>query len=366
MTAFSAPKLGNATVNEVTLSGNPVAPVTECYLLHNYPTPVLEARWWEFLERMPFPSAYDSPEYFREPHWTSKQPFAVLAIENGKVIGSVTGVHKGKKVVCGLPSRPQVCVDQASADAALQQLLSGLLEESDSSELIQIFSWRSTALAGFEHSGFMRKELEGDVVLDLSKGADALYKQFHTNRKRNVQTALRNKVEVSEATDADFDAYWKVHKGWQQTTRKKIVTAASLGSAKKVQELQFTHRRFLARYQGKVIAATNVRFCPGGLVEYAGNCSLDEYNRLRPNDLLIWRTIQWACQEGFKKYSLGASHPFLTKCGGKVEGIDRYQLDRTFGHRYEAMERLRISMRTVLRKCPRSLQNFITRALCRQ
>ena len=85
---------------------------------------------------------------------------------------------------------------------------------------------------------------------------------------------------------------------------------------------------------GQVIAATTVRFYPKGLIEYSSNCSLDAFMDLRPNDLLIWRTIQWACEHGFKKYSLGASHPFLQKCGGVLVPISRYRFDRTFLHRH--------------------------------
>jgi len=242
-------------------------------------------------------------------------------------------------------------------------LLKGLLWEAGLARLIEVFSWHMTSLPVFEQNGFRKKRLEGDVVLDLRLGAEALFKQFHENRKRNIRTAMRKDIEVSEVkTEEDMFAYWGVYCGWRETKRKKVHADNTLAKVKEVHKLVTNHLRFLARYQGKPIAATSVRFCPGGLIEYASNCSLDEYIGLHPNDLLIWRTIEWACKRGFQKYSLGAAHPFLRKSGGVVEPIDRYRLDRTFLHRYEAKENLHAVLRVLFLALPVQLQQ-VARAL---
>jgi len=132
-----------------------------------------------------------------------------------------------------------------------------------------------------------------------------------------------------------------------------------------VHRLMGNHRRFLAWYKGKPIAATCVRFCPGGLIECTANSSLDGFEAVRPNDLLIWRTIEWACTQGFPRYSLGAAHPFLRKSGGVVEPIDRYQLDRTLLHRHQFKENLHEMPRKVLLAFPPPLQQVIRKGLKR-
>ena len=208
--------------------------------------------------------------------------------------------------------------------------------------------------------------MEGDVVFELRPGADALFQSFHDNRKRNIRAAIRNGVEISEvSTEQDLSDYWDVYCAWRKTERKTIHANGNFDKAAEVHRLRTTHRRFLARYKGRAIAATAVRFYRGGLIEYSANCSIDELNRLRPNDLLIWRTIQWACDQGFSRYSLGAAHPFLSKCGGVVVPIYRYRLDRTFLHQAEIRERAADMGRLVLqnfresgsvaRKCFRSV-----------
>ena len=336
------------------------------FVLHSFPKRALEERWRTFLSGVDSPSAYDSPAFFLEPYWEGKHPFAVLAFKASEMVGVVTGLHFSDRVICGLPSRPQLCVKDDDNGKVTETLRRGVLWESGPAKLIEIFSWHATPLPTFEGHGFQEKTLEGDVVLDLRLGAEALFKQFHENRKRNIRAAIRHGVEVSEEkTEEDVGAYWEVYRRWQDTERKKIQAGCSFSEVKQIHELSANHRRFIARFKGKPIAETSVRFCPCGLIEYTGNCSLDEFNSLRPNDLLIWRTIEWACQQGFHKYSLGAAHAFLTKSGGVIEPIDRYRLDRTFLHRYEWKENVQSLPHRLFHALPAPLQR-VTRDTLKQ
>src|SRR5215471_14866381 len=84
---------------------------------------------------------------------------------------------------------------------------------------------------------------------------------------------------------------------------------------------------FVARYEGKIIAGVVIRFCPSAILEYAANSSLESALRLRPNDLLHWRAIEWACREGLSHYSLGGAHLFLRKFGSEIVSTTRCRLD---------------------------------------
>src|SRR5580658_5105917 len=148
-------------------------------ILREFPSPELEKPWRDYLARLEFPSHYEAPEYFLEPLWAGKPRFAVLAIDsdrgNDKVTGVVTGLHDGKHVICGLPARPQISVDPAGDTAAtLEALLQGLLAESASAELVSVYTWSHLELPAFSARGFQCQQLQGNVVLDLTLGADAL------------------------------------------------------------------------------------------------------------------------------------------------------------------------------------------------
>jgi hypothetical protein len=66
----------------------------------------------------------------------------------------------------------------------------------------------------------------------------------------------------------------------------------------------------LARHNGGIVAGVVLRFFPGGVVEVAANGSLESALYLRPNDLLFWRAIEWACVEGMTKCNLGGANLF--------------------------------------------------------
>jgi Acetyltransferase (GNAT) domain len=329
-------------------------------ILHEFPSSGVEKLWREFLKRASCPAHYDSPAYFLEPYWSGQQPFAILAFDRDAVIGVATGLHLDGKVACGLPERPQVQVDEASAQVASQLLAEGLIREAGRAPLVGAFSWSSTPLLGFLQRGFGRRDMEGVVTLDLRLGADTLFKQFHSSRRRNIRWAIKAGIEVTESkTHENVLAYWNVYSAWRQTERKVIRHNRTFEMWEKVNGMRTNHRRFLAWYDGKVIAASGLRFHSGGLVESANNCSLDAYLHLHPNDLLTWRTIQWACENGFTKYSCGSADEFHRRSGGVIEGICRYRLDRTFLHRYDVQESLRAKARFIVRKAPHRVRETI-------
>jgi len=91
-------------------------------------------------------------------------------------------------------------------------------------ELVSVYTWSSLELSlFFSADGFRRRELLGTVVLDLTRGADALFKEFSKDRRRNIRFAEKHGVEVREATtDQDiFDAH-QVYSAWRGTERKQV------------------------------------------------------------------------------------------------------------------------------------------------
>ena len=126
-------------------------------ILHQFPSPDLERAWREFLTRVEVVSHYDSPEFFLDPLHT--RPFAVLAIEDNRVWGSLTGSHTDNAVVSGLPSRPQICVDSSHKTATLETLSQGLLAEAADAKLVIVYSWSSLELDPFSAQGFRRRQL---------------------------------------------------------------------------------------------------------------------------------------------------------------------------------------------------------------
>lgn len=333
---------------------------TTCTILYSYPDDVdVETRWREFLTRADFAAHYVSPEYFREPFFRDKRPFVVLVWQGERVVVALSGVHEEQQLICGLMSRPQICFDKTADLAAVSDALAAeLLKEAGSDKLITFYSW--VPLNTLSRYGYRCKQEEGVVMLDLSSGPDELFKQFAQTRRTDIRNAIKRGLEVVIAnTHDEFRVYYKLYVDWCQ--RKKIPSA----SFEVMEEaLKLPNRRlFLARYDGKTIAATIIRLYPRGMIEYASNCSLVEYLKLKPNDLLQWRVVEWACEEGFKRYSLGGAHLFARRMGGKIAPIYRYRFDRTWLSRYELKEALEKSGRNMFNALPGSLKTRVRKAL---
>ncbi|HVB56505.1 MAG TPA: GNAT family N-acetyltransferase [Candidatus Acidoferrales bacterium] len=335
-------------------------------ILHEFPSPDLEKAWRDLLSRVEVPAHYDSPEFFVEPKWIGKQHFAILALNRDSVMGVMTGRHMGNEAMSGLQSRPQLCVDmKVDTTATLASLARGLLTEAGSAKLVTVYNWSSMPLDAFESYGFRRRDLEGDVVLDLTKGPEVLFRELHASRRKNIRQAIKNGVEVFQAkTPEDVETLYQIHLRWQQTTRKKIWTPQI---PREAFEQRFYHRdniRFiLARYSGKIIAGITLRFCPRGLIEFSEHSSLDEFLHLKPNDLLQWKVIEWACNEGFRRCSLGGAHTFHRRFGGTVVPIIRYRMDRTWFHQYDLQEAAMDRARLHFRRLPHRVQKVVRRIL---
>jgi len=279
-----------------------------------------------------FPTHYTAPEYFREPILYGTNPFAVLSIVGDRVTGVMTGIHGADRVQSGLSNRPQIAFSrQADRSLAMSNLIAGLLHEARSAKLVDLFLWSD--MAGFADTRFRQRRYNGVVMLDLSMGPDALFRKFSQTRRNNIRRAINHEVSIDFAQSRDdVSAYYPVYVDW---ARRRLL---QITSEEKLQEEFFATRRnrelLLARYNGEVIAGVALRLFPGGVIEHAGNSSLLSALHLRPNDLLHWRAIEWACAEGLTKYGLGGASLFLKKFGGEVMPTTRHRLDRSLLRQY--------------------------------
>ena len=300
-------------------------------ILHGQPAGTIEARWRACLLDSDFPAHYTAPEFFLEPIRRGEKPFAILSTVDGEVTGVLTGVNNGDHVQSGLSVRPQIAFSRRADRArAMANLIAGLVAEAGSARLVDLFVWADmeTSVA----SSFRQKRYEGVVMLDLSRGPDALFRKFSENKRRNIKKAIKYGVSAEPATSReDISAYYEICVDW---SRRKSLPIPEEEEFQHTFALTQNRLLLVARYEGKIIAGVVVRFFPHGVMEYAANSSLENALRLRPNDFLHWHAIKWGCAEGMSKYSLGGTHLFLRKFGGEVLPTTRHRLDLTILRRF--------------------------------
>lgn len=319
-------------------------------LLRAWPEIDIERRWRECLLDADFATHYIAPEYFREPSVAAKRPFAVLALADNRVSGVLTGHHEGRHVKSGLLVRPQLALSKhEEADTAAAALFAGVVEEGRDAEIVDVFAWRSIRA---ENRAHFRERLEtGVIMLDLTRGPEALFRGFSEMRRRNIRKAIKANVQVCQASSrADFEHYYPIYKDWSD---RKGLPVMLLPEFMETMVLTGNRRLFVARHNGTMLAGIVVRFVPGGVMEYAANSSLESSLHLRPNDLLHWRAIEWACSEGLNLYSLGGTHLFLTQFGGETLPTYRYRQDRSLLRRHHMKDAVGEMAASVMSRMPR-------------
>lgn len=309
--------------------------------------------WDDLIQNCEDPTHFTSPDFFEDPYVGKGERLAVLVVDGDLAIGVVTGLRADGRIVCGLPVRPQTTFRKgADRSSTVVSFSKGLSEFGGKElELVDIYSWEP--LEKGLPSGFVGSECTGGdrvVMLDLSKGADALFRDFSSRRRTQIRKVDRaGKLQIKHVENpSELAELYDIHCSWN---KKKGFESDSFENFSKI--LGSQHRTVLiASFEGKIIAGTYLRFCENGMVEYAANNSLDEFQHLHANELLGWRAIEWACNRGFTKFSLGASHPFLNRFGGEIVAAYRYRADRTFLQRHTNRERIESAARNLYGSLP--------------
>ena len=240
-----------------------------------------------------YPTHYTAPEFFLEPAFRSKNPFAVLSTAGDKVTGVLTGINERGHVQSGLSVRPQIALSHSAGPVrGLRKTCWRALSQRQDAPGSSIFS-RGPNTAGSIDARFRQKQCEGVIMLDLSRGPDALFRKFSENKRTNIKKAIKFGVSVEPAKHAeDISAYYAICSDW---SRRKGLPIPPEEEFEQNFALINNRALFLARHEGKIIAGVVIRFFPHGIMEYAANSSLESALRFRPNDLLHWRAIEWGC-----------------------------------------------------------------------
>lgn len=346
------------------MAKNPPDTSMDFKVLTEYPDNAVREQWEEFLRHASYPTHYTTPNFFNDPYIRGDK-FAVLAMEGENIAAVLTGVENDRRIVSGLAVRPQV-IFRTGLDrlAAIKVLTDGISEKGGKTlELIDLHSWES--IEGVEALGFRSRHCTGEdsiIMLDLSKGTDEIFKGFSQTRRNEIRKELKKElVTIKELeTDEEIAELYEIHKDWNSRKGNEPDRFEIFKSAMKQRE---NRKVFIALYEGGIVAGSYYRFCPGGVVEYAANNSLTEFQHLKPNDLIGWHAIQWACVGGFTHFSMGGSHLFLRRFGGEVFSAWHYRLDRTFLKRHEVKDSLKqFAVRTYL-SLPDSARNRIKQTL---
>jgi hypothetical protein len=314
-----------------------------------YPEDVTVTAWNDCLDNSEFAGFYTSPGFFGEQYFKNSGAFAILAECDGVVHGVATGLLSRLEMSCGLSGSPQICIRRDTDTEAVGRALAAGIKNHGvrSTKFVSAFTWGE--VSGFRSAGFRLKHFDAPlstILLDLSRGTDVLLSECHSARRVNIRRAIKAGVEVREMNvERDFDDYYALYSNWCEV---KQLPCQPYDVQRVVFNSKGNRLLLVARHDGRMIGVSTFRYRRPGIMEYAANVSRQYERKLKQNDLLMWRAIEWATQQANIRYlSMAGAHTFLQRFGGQVHPTYRYSLDLTTFRRRDLAESARaIAMRT--------------------
>jgi hypothetical protein len=237
--------------NEIPALGDNLAEAHSSFsaiTLHAYPEPALEESWRRYILSEQYPTHYLAPEFFLEPFFADKNPFAILLMKGDDVVAVLTGIHEKTYVRCGNSASPQLSISAECIPKGLARLMRALRRETSTRKGSTVASFAN--VPDLEKHGFFQRTAGGTMMLDLRQGPEAIYKKFSKGRRSDIQFAIKSGVEIFEASsEIDFEHYYKLHCDWcarknlSQHPRDVILRALQVRS---------NRRLFLAGHNGKI------------------------------------------------------------------------------------------------------------------
>jgi CelD/BcsL family acetyltransferase involved in cellulose biosynthesis len=182
-----------------------------------------------------------------------------------------------------------------------------------------LLDWRRTDLG-------VRCEARQTICLDLTRGETNLFQGMEKDCRNKVRQGEKRGAVVTEVGangndwigpfyDAKSELYRRQH-------RPPSIPRAFFENLQDVFAARGTLKIFIATYENEMIAGA-VALVDEGTLYGCDRVSRSAYNYLRPNNLIDWAIIRWACRQGLRT---------LDMMGGNIPGITHYK--EGFGGRF--------------------------------
>jgi hypothetical protein len=186
---------------------------------------------------------------------------------------------------------------------------------------------------GYEYGGW------NNILIDLSKPVDEIWRELKKYRRQGVNRSKRRGVEIEGINDRKlipvfYNLLLETHKYHESSMHTTLEDLNYFEAAFDIFVPKKMAKFFMAKHEGRYIAAILLLRYKGIVHEwYAGSSRKREDLLVYPNDLLVWHTIEWGCNNGFHTYDfLGAGDPdmpssllkFKKQFGGILVNYGRY------------------------------------------
>ncbi len=177
----------------------------------------------------------------------------------------------------------------------------------------------------FDNLGFTSGSCLNEYVVKLEKSPEELWKSIAHNKRKNIKKANKNEVEVIQSRNIeDLHTFYSMLEAAKKRGGFSSYPLSWFESVWKVYEPAELSKIFLARHKGKPVSGVFV--VTNGKTVYAlAAGSFTEGWKVRANDMMHWKVMEWACQNGYSRYHMGLVNDPPPTEGAGAWGIWRWK-----------------------------------------
>jgi hypothetical protein len=187
-----------------------------------------------------------------------------------------------------------------------------------------------------------------EYVVSLEEGLEELWKSISHNKRKNIRKALKEGVEVVQShSHNDLLTFYSMVQASEKRGGFTSYPLSWFETVWKVYDPELS-KIFLGRWKGKSISGVFI-VIHRKTVYALGAGSFSEGWKVRPNDIMHWKVMEWAFQHGYSKYHMGLVSEPPPTAGSNAWGIWRWKrewngslgklgvFDKVFLPRYKLM-----------------------------
>ena len=295
-----------------------------------------------------------------------------MALNGNQPVGLVQARYKRKigfgesLEVGGLYGYGPVVADMEDKEIVSRELMMALEKWAIKKRILNGLIYQLERSIILENLGYALVKNFNTYKVKLSKNVEELWRNIEHNKRRNIKKAERQGVKVIKGSSYDhLTSFYEMLKITEKRAGFKSHSYNFFSSFLKIFGADDKVKIFLAEKDGRLIAGVFVVVYADTAYALAAG-SYEEAWHFRPNDILHWKAMEWACNNGLMYYHLGSVSEPLPGERSPQWGLWRWkrewngQLDKVFVYEKIYMPRFRKFILTGARALHAVLPNVKT------
>ena len=272
-----------------------------------------QSEWASFLDTFVTGNLQQTFEYGEVAKMSNPRTRVVrlLMVSGNSPVGLVQGRYNRRfgfgdwLEVGGVYGTGFVLAEVEDKERVFRDLIMTLEKCSTKNRVSEAFIYRLEKDSVLESMGYSLIEVFNVYKVHLPKTADELWNKLAHNKRRNIKKAREQGVEVIQ--DASYNGLTSFHEMYEISGKRTGFMPHPFGhfhSYLKMFGASGNVMIFLAVFNRQPVAGVFV-VVHGDTAYALGAGSREEAWHVRPNDILHWKAMEWACNQGLSYYHMG-------------------------------------------------------------